>query len=93
MEPSPSTKVEVVKAWPRWPPHFHPQPLDMSTTNTSAAVDDIHSTIHENSEDMETDDEDDEITDDKQWTTGDFAIVSADNVRFRIDRHYLMSAR
>ncbi|KAL1411784.1 hypothetical protein Q8F55_002751 [Vanrija albida] len=37
-------------------------------------------------------DNDDEITNDKHWTTGDFAIVSSDNVRFFVDRHYLLSA-
>ncbi|KAL1411788.1 hypothetical protein Q8F55_002755 [Vanrija albida] len=32
------------------------------------------------------------ITDDNDWATGDFAIVSSDNIRFRIDRHHLQSA-
>ncbi|KAL1411785.1 hypothetical protein Q8F55_002752 [Vanrija albida] len=32
------------------------------------------------------------ITDSAVWSKGDFALVSADNVRFRIDHHYLLSA-
>ncbi|WOO80383.1 uncharacterized protein LOC62_03G003902 [Vanrija pseudolonga] len=32
------------------------------------------------------------IKDHPVWNKGDFALISADNVRFRIDHHYLLSA-
>ncbi|WOO80082.1 uncharacterized protein LOC62_03G003593 [Vanrija pseudolonga] len=32
------------------------------------------------------------IVDDDKWTTGDFALISSDNVRFRIDSYHLQAA-
>lgn len=31
--------------------------------------------------------------DDETWTCGDFVLVSQDGRRFRVDAHYLLSAR
>lgn len=33
------------------------------------------------------------IRDEKDWSDGDFEIITADNVRFRIPSFYLYSAR
>jgi hypothetical protein len=33
------------------------------------------------------------VTDDSTWTTGDFEIISADGVRFRIESYYLYANR
>lgn len=35
----------------------------------------------------------DKITDHKEWTDGDFEIITADNVRFRVPSYHLFSAR
>jgi hypothetical protein len=34
-----------------------------------------------------------EISDDPDWTVGNFEITSSDNVRFKIKEYYLYSAR
>lgn len=34
-----------------------------------------------------------EIKDDIFWIKGDFTIISSDHIRFRVDHHYLLSAR
>lgn len=33
------------------------------------------------------------IKDDDTWTDGDFEIISADNVRFRVPSYYLFASR
>lgn len=37
--------------------------------------------------------EDDRIQNDKSWTSGDFELISVDNVRFRVPSYYLFTAR
>jgi hypothetical protein len=34
-----------------------------------------------------------EITDDPQWTEGNFQITSSDGVRFKIQEYYIFAAR
>lgn len=35
----------------------------------------------------------DEITDSKEWTEGDFEVITADKVRFRVPSYRLFAAR
>lgn len=35
----------------------------------------------------------DEITDHEDWTEGDFEVITADKVRFRVPSYHLFSAR
>ncbi len=41
----------------------------------------------------DTDSSTEETKDDERWTEGDFQIVTADNVRFRVPSFYLFAHR
>jgi hypothetical protein len=38
-------------------------------------------------------DDDNNTVDDNKWTSGDFTLISSDNVRFRVDSFYLYAPR